>query len=105
MPKVLIEENDLKIDEEDMTALVSIFAEHGVDALPVEQETTLKSAWWVLLVHVAEQNVTAYVESIPLQIIGAKVVKHFKNRNRQPPRRIDLTGNSGVASTGDLEYE
>lgn len=105
MLHVQIEENALKIDNEDMDALVKIFAEHGIKVEPVEQETWLKGGWWVLLVHGVEQNIEAYVESIPLQIIGAKVVKHFKSRNRQPPRRIDLSGDDGETSTGDLDEE
>src|SRR5665213_1672749 len=105
MSKVQIEATALKIDDEDMVALITIFAEQGIEAEPVEQQTLLKGAWWVLALHVAGQNVEAYVESIPLQIIGARVVKHFRDRNRQPPRRIDLTGDSGNASTRDLEDE
>lgn len=42
MLKVQIEENGLKIEDEDMSALVSIFAEYGIDAEPIRQETWQK---------------------------------------------------------------
>lgn len=54
---------------------------------------------------VVEQNIEGYVESIPLQIIGTAVVKHFRSRKRQPPRRIDLSGDDDTSSSGDLSDE
>ena len=106
MGKALIEHNFAHIDDDDMTALIAIFEDLGIEAEPIEQSTIFKAAWWVLVLHWVETSGEGFVNSLPWSSLSAVVVRHYRKRGRTPPRRIVWVDKDGeTIASAELEDE
>lgn len=95
MPDTLVERNSIWIDDGDMDAILAALRELDRDPEPTGQEGLLKAAWWVLVLHWLSDDASHFGFDSFLTLLGHKVWKHFRERDRDPPRRIDVLDANG----------
>ena len=90
MTDILVEENPIHIDDTDMEAIIEGLRESGFSTEVTEQSTLLKTAWWVLVLVWIGGDLSHLAFDTPLELLAKRVRKHYKERGKAPPARIDL---------------
>ena len=110
MTDVLINRNNRRMDDEDMTALIVGLQGLGYTA-DVDPSTRVEAArpseWWVLylaLGWVGAQTAEAVYQAV-LTKLAQYVARHFRSRGKPPPNRIDLYGPDGYTVLASVEVE
>lgn len=95
MADTLVERNPIRFDEEDMDAILAALRDLDRDPQPTDQEALFKAAWWVLVLHWLSDDATHFAFDSFLTVLGHKVWKHFRDREKDPPKRIDVLDAKG----------
>jgi hypothetical protein len=94
MAEILVQENAVHIDDTDMAAILESLFENGLSAEAVKQSTWPKAAWWVLVLVWVGGDLSHMTFDKTLEDVAKKLRKHYKDRDKAPPARIDLVDES-----------
>jgi hypothetical protein len=92
MGRALVEENRAHMDDADEVLILSVLQELGVEAEATEQTTLLKAQWWVLTLHWIGDDLPHLGFDSLLTLLGQRVWKHYSERGKKGPSRIDVYG-------------
>lgn len=93
MADVLINENNRRIDDDDMKALISALGELGFSA-DVDPSTRIQAGqatdWWVLVFRWVGDEAARVAFDAALAAAFLKAKKHFTDRGKVPPARAEV---------------
>jgi hypothetical protein len=79
MADTLVEQNPVRIDDEDMDAILAAPRELERDPESTEQQAVLKAAWWVLVLHWLSDDAGHFAFDSFLNVLGHRVWKHYRD--------------------------
>lgn len=98
MADVLINENNLRIDDEDIRAVARAVQDLGYSA-EVDPSQRIAagqaSEWWVLYLRWAGDETLHTAFGALLNELARRVARHFRSRGKVPPAQIHLYGPDG----------
>jgi hypothetical protein len=92
MAEILVEENFVRIDGEDMNALLNILHRLGVEAEPTAPRSDDHSRNWVLRVHWLQTGAVDEETMGDLPGALAEIHAYFVAEGKLPPSRVVLHG-------------
>lgn len=95
MPDTFVERNPVHVDDADMDFILASIRSLGRDPEPMDQKRSLKAAWWVLILHWLTDDGEHFAFDTFLTVVGTTVWKHFRERGKDPPARIDVVDIAG----------
>lgn len=99
MAQLLSNENDRRMDEDDLRAVIAAVEELGFSA-EVDRsqrvEASRPTAWWVLYLHWMGDETLHTAVGAALAVLARRVTRRFPSREQVPPDRIYLFGPDGL---------